>query len=393
MGGGTGGSRPRDRSELAADLNYGSVYGNRKNTDGMTRKQILNELREAARELAEADAIYKQERGTPDEAIALKDWGAALRRQQDAHYAYESLSEEQGAHVAGHLARKEAEILTDPRESGAGDFENAPTRVYDGTPRPATAQGGAAPAAANEAASPQEEIDDAPTGRHRTPAATGHDSFDDKPTGEYRAGNNSAQGGPDSGSDGQPRSVPSKVVGGPGSVDTGGSTASASAPAVNTGAPTANNSAHNVDTNGATVNTGPQTVNTGGPTVTGGNTVNTGGQTVDTKSPAEQARRAQQDRNQRLEAHPIAPVRIPRDDEVFRVNTVNGSVEMTASEYRSRYRQAQRWVSEQMTAHHWGGAASGQSVNIPSLQQRAAEMFGLDRHWQRVGNPIINGKL
>jgi len=48
-----------------------------------------------------------------------------------------------------------------------------------------------------------------------------------------------------------------------------------------------------------------------------------------------------------------------------------------------------------MTAHHWSGAGDGcnLSLDIPALQKRAAEMFGLDLHWQRVSNPIVNGKL
>jgi hypothetical protein len=66
---------------------------------------------------------------------------------------------------------------------------------------------------------------------------------------------------------------------------------------------------------------------------------------------------------------------------------------MSAGEYRKRYQLARKWVSDQMVAHRWGGAGNGQSVDHQELQRRAAELFGLDRHWQRAGNPIIHRKL
>jgi len=186
--------------------------------------------------------------------------------------------------------------------------------------------------------------DDAPTGRYRAAAPAG-DVSDEAPTGQYRAPGASGQNG-----------------------DNGGDPLAPS---------------NKFDTNGSTGDMGPKTVNTGGGT-------------IDTNSPEAQAARIQRDRPApRLQPGPIAPVRIPRDDEVFRVNTVNGRVDMTAGEYRRRYQEARKWVSEQMTAHHWTGAGDGRNVSldIPALQKRAAEMFGLDLHWQRVNNPIVNGKV
>ena len=186
--------------------------------------------------------------------------------------------------------------------------------------------------------------DDAPTGRYRAAAPAG-DVSDEAPTGQYRAPGASGQKG-----------------------DNGGDPLAPS---------------NKFDTNGSTGDMGPKTVNTGGGT-------------IDTNSPEAQAARIQRDRPApRLQPGPIAPVRIPRDDEVFRVNTVNGRVDMTAGEYRRRYQEARKWVSEQMTAHHWTGAGDGRNVSldIPALQKRAAEMFGLDLHWQRVNNPIVNGKV
>jgi hypothetical protein len=67
--------------------------------------------------------------------------------------------------------------------------------------------------------------------------------------------------------------------------------------------------------------------------------------------------------------------------------------QMTAGEYRNRHQQPQRWVSEQLQAHHWDGASHGGSVNHSALLEQASAIFGLDRNWARVGNPIVNGKL
>ncbi|HEU0202367.1 MAG TPA: hypothetical protein VFR86_18295 [Burkholderiaceae bacterium] len=257
-----------------ADFNYSSVYGLRKNFEGMTRRQVLNELHEASQELALREAAYQQQKNTPGKDTALAEWGAALRRHQDAMHAYQSLSEEHGAHVAGRMAEVEAEQLTDPKKS-PGAFANAPTQVFDGTRRPATPADLAIEAAAErDSARPQQSIHNAPTAPHRAVEPAAGESIHDAPTARHRAVEAAA---------------------------------------------------------GESVHDAP-----------------TG-------------------RNRAVEPAAAESVH--------------------DREYQRRYEQARRWVSDQMIGQSMS-ANGGASLNIAALQERAAALFGLDRHWPKhAGSP------
>ena len=109
-----------------------------------------------------------------------------------------------------------------------------------------------------------------------------------------------------------------------------------------------------------------------------GNTKSTGGSTKGTKSQQE----------------PInLKLKLPEDHEIVTINTSNGPKKMTAGQYRARYRDAEKWVSEQAQAYqNQRGHTGAKEPDWGELYRQAADKFGLDRNWHNVTNPIIHGK-
>jgi hypothetical protein len=113
--------------------------------------------------------------------------------------------------------------------------------------------------------------------------------------------------------------------------------------------------------------------------------------TADTSSPSAPAKGGQGNvKGTVLVGKPIEPgPPRPADNVKVQIKTADGVKEMTAGEYRQRYRQAEEWITKQLQDYHWGNG--GQRPDQQEMTKQAAEKFGLDPSWRSVNNPIIYG--
>ena len=85
---------------------------------------------------------------------------------------------------------------------------------------------------------------------------------------------------------------------------------------------------------------------------------------------------------------PVEPApRLP-DQQKINVKTAKGAVEMTVGDYRKRWQDARKWLSEEGSKVDRPKGAD----YPPELIKQAQEKFGLDKNWLFVNNPYIYGK-
>lgn len=108
--------------------------------------------------------------------------------------------------------------------------------------------------------------------------------------------------------------------------------------------------------------------------------VKPGQQTADTSSPAPSPK-ATGDYDPKAD-----PKNIINDKREVTVNTSSGPKKMTRGEYYQRYRNAEKWLSEQRQGLQRGDPGPRSWI------KEAADKFGLDEDWYHLDNPILQMK-